>query len=184
MRESEAARSAVAEPLAPVAAAPLAPAAPRGAPGRRPPSPPPLRQERRRRPHGSNFSSSPAPSLACRATLKGHRENTTHASLIQIGRGLQESLSRVLSVWREVRRDERQEPADWRSTREGFVAIKGRAERIASPPPPPGSPAHRPVDRASRRAALGCALFYLRCDRRHGVSHGEPVKSIYALFLP
>jgi hypothetical protein len=42
--------------------------------------------------------------LACRATLKGHRENTTHASLIQIGRGLQESLSRVLSVWREVRR--------------------------------------------------------------------------------
>src|SRR5580693_7020198 len=100
MRESEAARSAVAEPLAPVAAAPLAPAAPRGAPGRRPPSPPPLRQERRRRPHGSNYSSSPAPLLACRATLKGHRENTAHASLIQIGRGLQESLSRVLSVWR------------------------------------------------------------------------------------
>jgi hypothetical protein len=37
----------------------------------------------------------------------------------------------VLSVWREVRRDERQEPADWRSTREGFVAIKGRAKRFA-----------------------------------------------------
>src|SRR5580693_3991233 len=106
MRESEAARSAVAEPLAPVAAAPLAPAAPRGAPGRRPPSPPPLRQERRQRPHGSNYSSSPATLLACRATLKGHRENTTHASLIQIGRGLQESLSRVLSMWREVRRDD------------------------------------------------------------------------------
>jgi hypothetical protein len=45
--------------------------------------------------------------------------------------GLQESLSRVLSVRREVRRDERQEPADWRSTREGFVAIKGRAKRFA-----------------------------------------------------
>jgi hypothetical protein len=69
--------------------------------------------------------------LACRATLKGHRENTAHASLIQNGRGLQESLSRVLSVWREVRRDERQEPADWRLTREGFVAIKGRAKRFA-----------------------------------------------------
>jgi hypothetical protein len=41
----------------------------------------------------------------------------------------------VLSVWREVRRDERQEPADWRSTREGFVAIKGRAKRFAPPPP-------------------------------------------------
>ena len=37
----------------------------------------------------------------------------------------------MLSVWREVRRDERQEPADWRSTREGFVAIKGRAKRFA-----------------------------------------------------
>jgi hypothetical protein len=33
----------------------------------------------------------------------------------------------LLSVWR----DERQEPADWRSTREGFVAIKGRAKRFA-----------------------------------------------------
>jgi hypothetical protein len=33
----------------------------------------------------------------------------------------------VLSVWGEARRDERQEPADWRSTREGFVAIKDRA---------------------------------------------------------
>jgi hypothetical protein len=32
---------------------------------------------------------------------------------------------------REVRHDERQELADWRSTREGFVAIKGRAERFA-----------------------------------------------------
>jgi hypothetical protein len=30
-----------------------------------------------------------------------------------------------------VRRDERLEPADWRSTREGFVAIKGRAKRFA-----------------------------------------------------
>jgi hypothetical protein len=30
-----------------------------------------------------------------------------------------------------VRHDERQELADWRSTREGFVAIKGRAERFA-----------------------------------------------------
>ena len=37
----------------------------------------------------------------------------------------------MLSVWREVRRDERQEPADSRSTREGFVAIKGRAKRFA-----------------------------------------------------
>src|ERR1700722_8974517 len=42
--------------------------------------------------------------VACRAMLKGHRENTTHASLIQIGRGLQESLSRVLSVHQAARR--------------------------------------------------------------------------------
>ena len=123
---SEAARSAVAKPLAP--------AAPRGAPGRRPPSPPPLRQERRRRPHGSNYSSSPAPLLACRAMLKGRRENTTHASLIQIGRGLQESLTRVLSP-----RDERQEPANWRSTRRASSRSRA-APNCASPPPPPAPP--------------------------------------------
>ena len=63
-----------------------------GAPGRRPPSPPPLRQARCRRPHGSNYSSSPAPLLACRTTLEGHRENTTHASLIQMGVGCRNHL--------------------------------------------------------------------------------------------